>query len=187
MRLLCWLHQITCLDLNYGDNRRKLHNTARNALLEIGDIAPNFTLPTDSDGTMELHKTKQPVVLYFYPKDDTPGCTKEAIEFSAQRERFTQLGVAIMGASPDTAKKHDKFKAKHELNVTLVSDEEKSMLEAFGVWVEKSMYGRQYMGVERTTFLIDKHQKIVEIWRKVKVKGHVDAVLESAQRHFGQS
>ncbi len=118
------------------------------------------------------------VVLFFYPKDDTSGCTREAIEFTALRGEFDKAGALLVGMSPDSAKKHEKFKAKHNLAVDLVSDEEKTALDAYGVWVEKSMYGRKYMGVERSTFLIDPQGKISKIWRKVKVPGHARAVLD---------
>ena len=121
------------------------------------------------------------VVLYFYPKDDTSGCTTEAIDFTRLLPEFEALGATVIGMSPDSPKKHDKFKAKHDLAVTLVADEEMKALEAYGVWVEKSMYGRKYMGVERSTFLIDKSGSVARIWRKVKVKGHADEVLEAAR------
>ena len=119
-------------------------------------------------------------MLYFYPKDDTSGCTLEAHDFTELRPEFDKIGVTIIGMSPDKPEKHDKFKTKHDLQLILVSDEEKTTLQKYGVWVEKSMYGRKYMGVERTTFLIDKNGKIAEIWRKVKVPGHAKAVLEKA-------
>ena len=121
------------------------------------------------------------MVLYFYPKDDTSGCTKEAIAFSGLLDAFKAANTVVVGMSPDSATKHDKFKAKHDLTVTLVADEEKETLQAYGVWVEKSMYGRKYMGVERSTFLIDKDGTIAEVWRKVKVPGHAEAVLEAAK------
>lgn len=154
-------------------------------MVDIGDQAPAFTLPANDDGTFSMPSGK-PTVLYFYPKDDTPGCTTEAKDFTAMKAEFAGLGVDIVGMSPDKPTKHDKFRAKHDLDVTLVSDEEKSALEAYGVWVEKSMYGRTYMGVERTTLLIDTDGKIVGAWRKVKVKGHVETVFEAARKHFGQ-
>lgn len=149
--------------------------------LGIGDIAPDFNLPRDGGAEQSLSQLRgKPVVLYFYPKDDTSGCTLEAHDFTALKPEFDKIGVEIIGMSPDKAAKHDKFKQKHELNITLVSDEEKTTLMAYGVWVEKSMYGRKYMGVERTTFLIDKTGKIAEIWHKVKVPGHAQAVLQAA-------
>ena len=147
-----------------------------------GDVAPDFKLPTDGDGEFSLSASKgKPVVLFFYPKDDTPGCTKEAIGFSEALPEFKKLGVTVVGMSPDPVKKHDKFKTKHSLTVPLVADEEKTALEAYGVWVEKSMYGKTYMGVERSTFLIGPDGKIARAWRKVKVPGHVEDVLEAAK------
>lgn len=151
--------------------------------LGIGDIAPDFNLPRDGGAEQSLSQLRgKPVVLYFYPKDDTSGCTLEAHDFTALKPEFDKIGVEIIGMSPDKAAKHDKFKEKHELNITLVSDEEKTTLMNYGVWVEKSMYGRKYMGVERTTFLIDKTGKIAEIWHKVKVPGHAQAVLQAASK-----
>ncbi len=151
--------------------------------LGIGDLAPDFNLPRDSGAEQSLSQLRgKPVVLYFYPKDDTSGCTLEAHDFTALKPEFDKIGVEIIGMSPDKAAKHDKFKQKHELNITLVSDEEKTTLMTYGVWVEKSMYGRKYMGVERTTFLIDKTGKIAEIWHKVKVPGHAQAVLQAASK-----
>lgn len=151
-------------------------------MLNPGDKAPDFSLPSDGGGTVSLKKLKgQNIVLYFYPKDDTSGCTKEAMEFNALRAKFAKAGTEIIGVSPDSTASHDKFKKKYDLAFPLVSDEQKDMLGAYGVWVEKSMYGRKYMGVERTTFLIDGKGKIQEIWRKVKVPGHAEAVLKAAQ------
>lgn len=150
--------------------------------LNPGDKAPDFALPTDGGGkvTLKILKGKN-VVLYFYPKDDTSGCTKEAIDFNGLKAKFAKAETEIIGVSPDSPTSHDKFKTKHKLGFTLGSDESKEMLEAYGVWVEKSMYGRKYMGVERTTFLIDSKGKIREIWRKVKVPGHAEAVLAAAK------
>ncbi|MEM7214191.1 MAG: peroxiredoxin [Pseudomonadota bacterium] len=151
-----------------------------------GEKAPDFTLPTDSDGTFSLSALNgTPLVLFFYPKDDTSGCTKEAIGFTEALPEFEKIGFKVFGMSPDPVKKHDKFREKHGLGVTLISDEEKEALEAYGVWVEKSMYGKKYMGVERTTVLIDSEGKIAKIWRKVKVQGHVEDVLESARSIAG--
>ncbi|MGH6861226.1 MAG: peroxiredoxin [Phyllobacterium sp.] len=151
-------------------------------ILAIGSTAPDFTLPRDGGSTLTLSDLRgHPVVLYFYPKDDTSGCTQEAIEFSGLKPQFEKLGARIIGMSPDTAKKHDKFKMKHELTIELVADEEKTILQAYGLWVEKSMYGRKYMGVERTTFLIGADGKIVRIWNKVKVPGHAAEVLEATR------
>lgn len=152
------------------------------APIEIDDLAPQFTLPCDGGGTFSLSAMRgKKLVLFFYPKDNTPGCTTEAMDFTAAKEEFDDLGVTIVGMSPDTARKHDNFKAKHHLDVILVSDEEKTTLEAYGVWVEKSMYGRKYMGVERSTFLIDEDGRVAQSWHKVKVKGHVDTVLAAAR------
>jgi peroxiredoxin Q/BCP len=150
--------------------------------LNIGNDAPDFTLPRDGGGTITLSGLRgNPVILYFYPKDDTSGCTQEAIEFSGLRPQFEKLGAKVIGMSPDPVKKHDKFKAKHDLKVDLVADEDKAIIESYGLWVEKSMYGRKYMGVERTTFLIGSDGKIAKIWNKVKVPGHAAEVLEAAK------
>ncbi|OYR19025.1 thioredoxin-dependent thiol peroxidase [Brucella thiophenivorans] len=149
---------------------------------QVGDQAPDFTLPSDNSDTITLSSLKgKPVILYFYPKDDTSGCTKESIAFSQLKPQFDKIGARIVGLSPDSAEKHAKFRKKHELTVDLAADEDKTALEAYGVWVEKSMYGRKYMGVERTTFLIDSAGKIAKVWEKVKVDGHAQAVLETAQ------
>jgi len=151
---------------------------------DIGDKITPFELPTNGGGTLAV-PTGKPIVVYFYPKDDTPGCTTEAKTFTEMKSEFDTLGVEIVGVSPDTIAKHDKFIAKHELGITLISDEEKVAAEDFGVWVEKSMYGKTYMGIERSTFLLDAEGKILEAWRKVRVKGHVEAVLEASKGHFG--
>lgn len=149
---------------------------------EAGSKAPDFTLPRDGGGTLSLSSLAgKMVVLYFYPKDDTSGCTQEAMEFSALRDQFASAGAVVVGVSPDSAKKHDKFKEKHGLSIDLVSDEEKGMLEAYGVWAEKSMYGRKYMGVERTTFLIGGDGRVLRVWEKVKVPGHAAEVLAAVQ------
>jgi peroxiredoxin Q/BCP len=151
-------------------------------MLDVGDVAPDFTLPIDGGGEITLSSMRgKKVVLYFYPKDDTSGCTKEACDFREKISEFTKAGAVVLGMSPDSVKKHNKFKAKYDLPFSLVADEEKTALEAFGVWVEKSMYGRKYMGVERSTFLIDVDGSILSVWRKVKVPGHVDAVLDALQ------
>ncbi len=150
--------------------------------LAIGDRVPNFSLPTDGGGTFraaDLRGTR--TILYFYPKDDTPGCIKEAQAFRDMIETFRSADVAVVGVSVDSVASHDKFKAKHALNFPLVSDEAKTLAEAFGVWVEKSMYGRTYMGMERATFLIDETGVVRGIWRKVKVPGHAEAVLAAAK------
>ena len=152
--------------------------------LNIGDTAPAFTLPTDGNSEVSLAQFKgQKVVLYFYPKDDTPGCTKEAIGFSENKAAFNALGADILGISKDTAAKHDKFIAKHDLTVKLGSDEEGKMIEDYGVWVEINMYGKKYMGIERATYLIGPDGKILEIWRKVRVKVHVETVLDTLKQH----
>ena len=152
------------------------------ANLKEGDDAPPFELASDGGGSVSLRSLAgKKVVLYFYPKDDTTGCTTEAIEFSALKKTFAKAGAVVIGVSPDAVKSHDKFKAKHELDITLLSDEAKKMLGDYGVWVEKSMYGRKYMGVERTTFLIDGKGRIARIWNKVKVAGHADEALAAVK------
>lgn len=152
------------------------------ARITEGDTAPDFTLQTDGGGEFSLSAhTGTPMVLFFYPKDDTPGCTKEAIGFSQSLPDFEKLGVKVVGMSPDPVKKHDKFRDKHSLSVPLVSDEDTATLSAYGVWVEKSMYGKTYMGVERTTLLIAADGKVARAWHKVKVPGHVEEVLEAAR------
>ena len=147
-------------------------------ILNSGDKAPDFDLPQDDGSTVSLknllgHK----IILYFYPKDDTSGCTQEALEFNQLKSAFTECGAVIFGVSPDSVKSHIKFKAKHNLDFALISDESKSMLESYGVWTEKSMYGRKYMGVERTSFLIDESGFIMKVWPKVKVPGHAAEIL----------
>lgn len=150
--------------------------------LAEGARAPAFTLPTNDNGKFSLKDLKgQKVVLYFYPKDDTSGCTTQAIEFTKALKKFEKAGTVIIGVSKDSVEKHDKFIQKHKLKVLLGSDEDGKVLEKYGVWVEKNMYGRKYMGIERSTFLINEKGAIAKIWRKVRVKGHVDAVLEAAQ------
>lgn len=151
-------------------------------MLEPADLAPDFTLPRDGGTDVTLSALRgKPVILFFYPRDDTPGCTKESIGFSLERAAFAELGAEVIGISKDTVAKHEKFIAKHELTVPLVSDAEGSVCEDFGTWVEKNMYGRKSMGIERTTFLIDAEGKIARIWRKVKVAGHVEEVLEAVK------
>jgi len=149
-------------------------------MLNEGDKAPDFELPTDTGKPLKLSKLKgKPVVLYFYPKDDTPGCTTEAKDFSCLVDAFRKEGAEIIGISPDSAASKAKFRKKHDLTVQLAADDDKTVVEAYGVWAEKSMYGRKYMGVERSTFLIDKAGKIAKIWRKVKVPGHAAEVLDA--------
>jgi len=146
--------------------------------LQKGDLAPDFTLPADDGRQVTLSSLRgQYVVLYFYPKDDTSGCTVEALDFTALLPQFAELETYVFGLSPDGVNKHCKFKQKHALAVTLLADEEKTTLQAYGTWVEKSMYGRKYMGVERSTFLIDGEGRIAEIWRKVQVSDHAQNVL----------
>ena len=150
--------------------------------LKAGDIAPPFELARDGTGSLSLAAlATQNTVLYFYPRDDTSGCTQEAIDFNGMKAEFHEAGAQVVGISPDSIKSHDKFKAKHGLDMILLADESTAMLEAYGVWVEKSMYGRKYMGVERTTMLIGRDGKIIRIWNKVKVPGHAREVLEAAQ------
>jgi peroxiredoxin Q/BCP len=147
-----------------------------------GDRAPDFELPDDSGSKISLSSfTGSKLVLYFYPKDNTSGCTKEAIDFNGLHGEFKKAGAAILGVSPDTAASHAKFKAKHKLDLALAADETKVMLEAYGVWVEKSMYGRKYMGVERTTLLLGKDGRIAAVWNKVTVPGHAEAVLAAVK------
>lgn len=147
-----------------------------------GESAPDFSLPCTGGRTIGLAELKgRKAVLYFYPKDDTSGCTREAQDFSALREAFADAGTEIVGISPDTLASHDKFRAKYGLEIPLASDETKKMLEAYGVWAEKSMYGRKYMGVERTTILLDREGKVARVWSKVKVPGHAQEVLEAAR------
>jgi peroxiredoxin Q/BCP len=145
-----------------------------------GNNAPDFTLPRDGGGEITLSKLyPRRVVLYFYPKDDTSGCTKEAQGFTERKAEFDAAGAVVVGVSKDTAAKHDKFIAKYELDVILASDAEGDVCERYGTWVEKSMYGKSYMGIERATFLIDGDGTVLKEWRKVKVPGHVDEVLEA--------
>jgi peroxiredoxin Q/BCP len=150
--------------------------------LQEGDAAPDFDMAADSGGRARLadHKGRA-LVLYFYPKDDTPGCTREAIDFTGLLPKFHKAGAEIIGVSRDTAAKHDKFKTKHALKIALASDEDGRICEAYGVWKEKTLYGRKYMGVERSTFLIDANGRIARVWRGVRVPGHAGEVLEAAR------
>ena len=151
-------------------------------MVEEGTAAPNFKLVCAGGTSVELKALKgQPVVIYFYPKDDTSGCTAQAIQFTELADQFAEIGTPVIGISPDPVASKEKFQAKHGLNVTLAADPEKSVVQNYGVWVEKSMYGRKYMGVERTTFLIDAKGKVARVWRKVKVPGHGEDVLEAAK------
>jgi len=154
--------------------------------METGQTAPDFTLPTDSSGLVSLSSLRgNMVVLYFYPKDNTPGCTTEAIAFSQLKKDFDAYGVKIIGVSKDSPRKHDNFKQKHQLTITLASDAEDEMISAYGVWVQKKLYGREYMGIERATFLIGADGKIAHAWRKVKVKDHDQDVLETVKSFAG--
>jgi thioredoxin-dependent peroxiredoxin len=150
--------------------------------LSAGDRAPDFELPTDGGGHARLMDLKgKAVVLYFYPKDDTSGCTAEAIAFNGLRAKFAAAGTALIGVSPDNAASHDRFKRKHDLQFALAADPERTAIEAYGVWKEKSMYGRKYFGVERSTFLIGRDGRVARVWRKVKVPGHAEEVLAAAK------
>lgn len=149
--------------------------------VEVGQVAPDFELQEDGGGTVSLKALKgSKVVLYFYPKDDTPGCTTEACAFRDAQEAFEAQDAVIVGVSPDPVERHAKFRRKYELPFRLASDPEHVAAEAYGVWVEKNLYGRKYMGVERSTFLIDENGRVAAVWRKVKVPGHVEAVLAAA-------
>jgi peroxiredoxin Q/BCP len=150
--------------------------------LKVGDKAPDFTLPTDGGGSISLKELKgKTVVLYFYPRDDTPGCTAEACAFRDSLPDFSKVEAEVVGISRDSVASHDKFKKKFKLPFPLASDEDGNVTEAYGVWVEKSMCGKKYMGIERATFLIDGKGVILDIWRKVKVDGHTDEVLKAAK------
>ena len=149
---------------------------------EISQPAPDFTLPSTGGDDVTLSALKgQPVVLFFYPRDDTPGCTKESIGFSEARADFDAAGIHVFGVSKDSMASHEKFAAKRDLTIPLLSDENNTVCEDYGVWKEKNMYGKKYMGIERTTYLIAADGTIAQIWNKVKVPGHVDAVLEAAR------
>jgi thioredoxin-dependent peroxiredoxin len=150
-------------------------------MLEEGEPAPDVDLMTDVGETLKLSSLKgDPVVLYFYPKDDTSGCTLEAKAFTEHKPAFDKLGVSVIGISPDSVASHQKFRKKHDLDLILAADESKAVAEAYSVWVEKKMYGKTYMGVERSTFLIDAKGRLARIWNKVKVSGHVEEVLATA-------
>jgi thioredoxin-dependent peroxiredoxin len=149
---------------------------------QAGDQAPDFSLSVGATGPLRLSALKgTKVVLYFYPTDDTETCTAEAIAFNGLRAQFARAQTEIIGLSPDSLASHDKFKRKHKLALTLAADETKAVIEAYGVWQEKTLFGRKYMGVERTTVLIDRQGRIARVWRKVRVRGHAEAVLEAAR------
>lgn len=151
-----------------------------------GDLVPDFTLPVSGGGEVSARGLKgRPYVVYFYPKDDTPGCTKEAIGFSCVYDDFKRLGVELIGISKDGMASHDRFIAKHDLAFPLASDEAGSVVEAFGAWVEKSMYGKRYMGIDRSTFLVDADGRVRKAWRAVKVPNHVEEVLARAHAVAG--
>jgi peroxiredoxin Q/BCP len=151
-------------------------------MLDEGQPAPDFTLPRDGGGEITLSTLRpRKVVLYFYPKDDTSGCTKEAVGFTDAAAAFEAAGAVVLGVSKDSVARHDKFVAKHGLGIALLSDEESDVCERYGTWVEKSMYGKKYMGIERSTFLIDGDGRIARAWRKVKVPGHVEEVLAATE------
>ena len=151
-------------------------------MIEEGAKAPRLVLALDDGGKLDLGRHKgHPLVVYFYPKDDTPGCTTEAKDFTCLMGDFEKAGADLVGISPDPAKSHNRFRQKYGLPFKLASDEQHEVAEAFGSWVEKSMYGRTYMGVERSTFLIDKSGKVARVWRKVKVKGHAEEVLAAVK------
>ena len=151
-------------------------------MIEVGQAAVDFTLPRDGGDEVTLSELKgKPVVVYFYPKADTPGCTKQAVGFTELGAEFEAAGAVVLGISKDPVKKLDKFREKHELGVALLSDEDSDVCERYGVWKEKSMYGKTYMGIERSTFLIDADGKIAQAWLKVKVPGHVEVVLDAVK------
>jgi peroxiredoxin Q/BCP len=147
-----------------------------------GAPAPDFSLPVDGGGTLTLSRLKgRKVVIYFYPKADTPGCTKESIDFSRLKPEFERAGTTVIGVSADAVSAQDKFKAKHNLTVPLASDPDRNMIEAYGVWVEKTMYGKTFMGIERATFLVGPDGRIARVWHKVKVEDHAEEVLAAAR------
>lgn len=156
--------------------------------LTEGSPAPEIDLPTDGGGHILLSDLRgEKVLVYFYPKDDTSGCTKESCSLSENIKSFEHLGCTIIGISKDSVKSHDKFKAKYNLQFPLASDQDGDVCERYGVWIEKSLYGRKYMGIDRTTFLIDEHGKIQKIWPKVKVDGHTEEILEELNKKAARS
>lgn len=151
-------------------------------MIDAGQMAPDFTLPRDGSTDVTLSDLRGgPVVLYFYPRDDTPGCTTEALDFTALLPEFKGQGAKVFGISKDTAAKHDRFIAKHDLGIALLSDTDGRVCETFGTWVEKNMYGRKSMGIQRTTYLIDATGVVAQVWPKVKVAGHAAAVLDAVK------
>ena len=150
-------------------------------MINEGDRAPALTVTASDGKAIDLAGPGRPLVLYFYPKDDTSGCTREAQDFTALAKEFAAAGASVVGLSRDPMKKHDKFIAKYELKVPLVADEDGKVSDAFGTWVEKSMYGRKYMGMERATYLIAADGKVLRAWRKVKVPGHAEEVLKAVK------
>jgi len=157
--------------------------TAQKSKAEAGGKVPDFALATDAGTEVSRSGLKgKPFVLYFYPKDDTSGCTREACDFTTAAAKFARMGVEVVGVSKDSLTAHEKFRKKHKLKLTLASDPDVAAAKAFGVWGEKSLYGRKYMGVERATFLVDAKGNIAEAWRKVKVPGHVEAVLQATKK-----
>jgi peroxiredoxin Q/BCP len=153
--------------------------------LLLGDLVPNFTLPSDMGDDVNIQSLRgKNIVIYFYPKDDTPGCTIEAKDFSCSIDKFKDLNTVILGISKDTIKKHEKFRTKHDLKHILLSDETGEVCEMFGCWVEKSMYGKKYMGIARRTFLVDTNGEIVKIWPDVKIAGHVDEVIKNIENEI---
>lgn len=166
---------MSCLPVQIAIRRYALSK-----LLDVGDRAPAFTLPAVPGGSVSLQDLAgKPVVLFFYPKDDTTGCTKEALAFSGLQQKFSRVGASVIGISRDSLAKHQKFIDKHDLKIVLASDEDGQVCEQFGVWKEKSMYGRTYMGIERSTFLIGADGRLKACWRKVKVEGHAEQVLQA--------
>ncbi len=151
-------------------------------MIEEGQAAPDFTLPRDGGGEVSLAECRgRAVVLYFYPRDDTSGCTSQAIAFTGMQGAFRDAGAVVLGVSKDSVASHDKFREKHDLGIVLLSDADGNVCESYGVWGERSMYGKTYMGIERTTFLIDAEGRVRRVWRKVKVPGHADEVLEAVR------
>jgi peroxiredoxin Q/BCP len=158
-------------------------NSEETTGIDKGGMAPDFELPTDGGRRIRLSALRGgKVVLYFYPADDTEGCTIEAVDFTAHLSDFESAGATVIGVSPDSQKSHDRFKAKHKLGLVLAADVDRKVIEGYGLWVEKTMFGRKYMGVERATFLIGPDGRIARTWRKVRVKGHVEEVLAAARQ-----